>query len=54
MLLVDIDFVVQTSFNWLSFRGDPKKQFRDERGFLVKIPDMINQVFNEYLPRFTD
>ena len=36
ILLVDQRFVVVTSYHWLSFRGDPNRPFRDERGTLVR------------------
>ncbi len=32
VLLVDTKYVVITSFNWLSFKGDPKLGFRQETG----------------------
>ena len=32
ILIKDMDFVVVTSFNWLSFRGNPDWEFRQERG----------------------
>jgi DNA-binding MarR family transcriptional regulator len=52
VLLVDTDYVVHTSFNWLSFRGDPDRTFRDEQGVLVADPDQVEKKFQELLPRF--
>ena len=52
VLVVDRSFVVHTSFNWLSFKGDPKGAFRDERGFLVSEPTMVDSVFTEWEARF--
>jgi hypothetical protein len=52
VLLCDRDFVVVTSFNWLSFRGDPSRGFRDEQGTLIALPDIIERAFNQQLDRF--
>lgn len=45
VLVVDQDFVVVTSFNWLSFRGDRNRPFRDERGLYVSLASTIDEVF---------
>jgi hypothetical protein len=37
---------VSTSFNWLSFRGDPDRTYRMEEGTLVAIPKRVDE---EYL-----
>lgn len=52
VLLVDSDYVVHTSFNWLSFRGDPERTFRDEQGVLIADPEQVEKKFQELLPRF--
>lgn len=52
VLLCDSKFCVTGSFNWLSFRGDPDRTFRDEQGVLVEIPEHIDGVFTENLKRF--
>jgi hypothetical protein len=52
ILIKDDDFAVVTSFNWLSFRGDPNKKLRDEQGVLIQNPVMVNQKFTELEPRF--
>jgi len=36
---------VITSFNWLSFRGDPRQKARDELGFLVTEPDDVESIY---------
>lgn len=51
VLVVDREFVVVTSFNWLSFKGDPQKPFRDERGMLVRIPETIDELFESFATR---
>jgi phosphatidylserine/phosphatidylglycerophosphate/cardiolipin synthase-like enzyme len=52
VLVVDRRYVVVTSFNWLSFRGDPDKPFRDERGMLVTVPEEIDRLFESFEARF--
>lgn len=52
VLLVDSSFVVHTSFNWLSFRGDPERTFRDEQGVMNSDPAVVEQKFQELIPRF--
>jgi hypothetical protein len=44
--------MVVTSFNWLSFKGDPKRTFRDERGLLVSLAEQIDDQFDEMIRRF--
>lgn len=52
LLLYDQVCVVLGSFNWLSFEGDPNATFRDEQSFLVTIPEIIDEKFEEQLTRF--
>lgn len=52
VLLVDQKFAVYTSFNWLSFMGDPEMTFRYERGLMVSIPDVVDECFAEELSLF--
>jgi len=52
ILISDTKFAVVTSFNWLSFKGDPHRTFRDERGTLVSDPQKINELFNDLIERF--
>ena len=47
VLLVDDTFCVITSFNWLSFRGDPDQPFREEWGTYVEGTDAVNYYFDE-------
>jgi hypothetical protein len=49
----DSDFSVVSSFNWLSFKGDPNRTFRDEQGLKVQDANFIARKFDELLPRFT-
>ena len=46
----NVEFV--TSFNWLSFRGNPNQTFREEWGTLVAIPAVVEDYFEETVQRF--
>jgi len=52
VLIKDSDFAAVTSFNWLSFKGDPDRAFRDEQGILLQEPGLVDQKFNELVMRF--
>ncbi|QMS87061.1 hypothetical protein HUN01_05525 [Nostoc edaphicum CCNP1411] len=52
ILIMDTKFAVSTSFNWLSFKGERDRTFRDERGTLVSDPQKIDELFNNLLRRF--
>jgi hypothetical protein len=52
VLLQDELFVVLGSFNWLSFRGDPDRAFRDEQSALVALPSMVERKFQGELKLF--
>ena len=52
VLIKDRDFAAITSFNWLSFAGDPNRTFRDEQGILLRRPELVEQKFSELEPRF--
>jgi hypothetical protein len=52
VLVCDSRFSILTSFNWLSFRGDAKLEFRDERGYYVGLEDRVDHLFDSYRPRF--
>lgn len=40
---------VNTSFNWLSFKGDPSRTYRMEEGTVVTIPAKVDQMYERYL-----
>jgi phosphatidylserine/phosphatidylglycerophosphate/cardiolipin synthase-like enzyme len=54
ILVSDSEYVVVTSFNWLSFRGDPNHTFRDERGVMIMIPSLVDAQFDEIVHRMDD
>jgi hypothetical protein len=52
VLICDTRFAIVTSFNWLSFRGDPSFGFRDERGMYVAVPRGVEGLIDDYRERF--
>lgn len=54
VLVVDQTFCVVSSFNWLSFRGDPNRTFRDEQGVYITMPAVIDDVYEKNMRRVLD
>ena len=54
ILIKDRDFYVVTSFNWLSFKGDPKKKFREEWGVYISDQVEVDDFFSTLELRFKD
>ena len=52
ILIKDREFFVISSFNWLSFKGDPNRTFREEWGTLVAIPSVVDKYFDKMVQRF--
>lgn len=52
ILVCDRRFFVVTSFNWLSFRGDPRRPLRQERGMYCAIPEQVDSFYVEQMTRF--
>jgi hypothetical protein len=52
ILIKDNDWYIITSFNWLSFRGDPNRTFREEWGTLVSDSHMVETFFKKIRQRF--
>lgn len=48
-ILIFDDRWISTSFNWLSFRGDPDRTYRMEEGTLVQIPDQVTAAYERYV-----
>ncbi len=48
-VLIFDDVWISTSFNWLSFRGDPDRTYRMEEGVLVSIQDRVDDEYKYYL-----
>lgn len=53
ILIKDHEFAAITSFNWLSFRGDPSKTYRDEQGVLLQRRDLVDSKFTEVVKQFS-
>ncbi|MBK5970290.1 MULTISPECIES: phospholipase D-like domain-containing protein [Thiorhodovibrio] len=51
VLIKDEDFMIATSFNWLSFRGNPNRRFREEWGTFIGIGEKINDQFEIFRER---
>lgn len=47
ILLVDRRFVVITSFNWLSFKGDPDLPLREEEGYLLEDSAAVDECYKK-------
>lgn len=48
-VLVSDDYYVKTSFNWLSFRGDNNRKFRQEEGDLVTDQVLADGAYERYM-----
>ncbi|PPA80909.1 hypothetical protein C4A76_24820 [Brevibacillus laterosporus] len=51
LLLVDGKYVVITSFNWLSFKGDPNRGFRQETGIYTEDENTISSLIDSLSKR---
>ncbi|MFE4833948.1 hypothetical protein ACFRAU_04605 [Arthrobacter sp. NPDC056691] len=47
-ILIYDNLWVTTSFNWLSFKGDPDRTYRMEEGTLVRIQSEVDKAFKRY------
>jgi hypothetical protein len=48
------DVVIKTSFNWLSFKGDPKRTYRFESGTYVENMSHADEVYSQIIARLPD
>jgi hypothetical protein len=48
------DVVIKTSFNWLSFKGDPKRTYRFESGTYIEDPSHADDVYTQIVTRLPD
>ena len=51
ILLVDDSYFVTTSFNWLSFSGDPNQPMREEEGTLVEHKTAVDDYYRSQLAK---
>lgn len=54
VLVCDKEYVVITSFNWLSFKGDPKRGFRQETGTFMKNKKITEEMLNNLQHRINE
>lgn len=47
-ILIFDDVWVTTSFNWLSFKGDPDRTYRQEEGLLVRLKDQVDTAYEDF------
>ena len=52
-VLIWDDHLVVTSFNWLSFSGDPRRRFRQEEGTLITDASYVEQEYTKYSEQIT-
>ena len=52
ILIKDHEFAAVTSFNWLSFGGDPNQAYRDEQGVLLQKQDFVDAKYDEVIKQF--
>lgn len=52
VLIQDSRLAIYGSFNWLSFKGDPNRGFREENSLLVTIPEKVDQLFEQEVLQF--
>jgi hypothetical protein len=48
-VLVSDRYYIKTSFNWLSFRGDPSREYRQEEGDLVQDEVLADRAYDKYM-----
>ena len=48
-VLVSDAYYIKTSFNWLSFRGDPSRKYRQEEGDLVQDQVLADLAYEKYM-----
>ena len=53
ILVKDSEYFVVTSFNWLSFRGDPDRRFREEWGTIVRSRGLTEDFVAKISPRLS-
>ncbi|MGW1446741.1 hypothetical protein ACWCO3_00380 [Micromonospora sp. NPDC002411] len=53
-VLIFDDTWISTSFNWLSFRGDPDRTYRIEEGTLVRLAPQVDAEFKRYVALIED
>jgi DNA-binding MarR family transcriptional regulator len=50
-VLVSDAYYIETSFNWLSFRGDRSRKYRQEEGDLVQDQELADRRYDRYMTK---
>ncbi|UCA22902.1 S1 RNA-binding domain-containing protein [Mycobacterium kansasii] len=50
-VLVSDAYYIKTSFNWLSFRGDRSRKYRQEEGDLVQDQELADRQYDRYMTK---
>lgn len=53
-ILIFDDCWITTSFNWLSFRGDPDRTYRMEEGAMVEMPSVVDRQYQQYVSMISE
>lgn len=53
-ILIFDDIWITTSFNWLSFKGDPDRTYRQEEGLLVRVPEQVDAEYADFQQQIED
>jgi hypothetical protein len=53
VLIKDQEFAAVSSFNWLSFKGDPNRTFRDEQGVMLQRLELVDAKYKEVTAQFS-
>jgi len=48
------DVVIKTSYNWLSFKGDPKRTYRFESGTYVENISYADEFYDQIIARLPE
>ena len=54
VLIKDHQYAVLTSFNWLSFKGDPNRPMRRERGVMISEAQYVDDEFSSFAELFEE
>lgn len=53
-VLVSDAYYIKTSFNWLSFRGDRSRKYRQEEGDLVQDQELADRQYDRYMTKYCE
>jgi hypothetical protein len=53
-ILISDDYWISTSFNWLSFQGNPDRTYRMEEGTIVRITSQVDKAYQRFVDYLLD